>query len=78
MRKKRKKEQRVLEERSKKLPNKSPGVLTIYWGSYPFMNKTFKDFSRTFKAIFPTFQWTQFSAKKGLQSLSFSLLSQHE
>ena len=35
------------------VPDKSRGVLTIYQGSYPFLNETFKDFSRTFKAIFP-------------------------
>ena len=43
-----------------------------------FLNKKFKDFSRTFKDTFPIFSRTPFSAKKSLESMSFLVLPQHE
>ena len=50
-------------------------------GSYPFLNKKFKDFSRTFKDFqghISHFSRTPFSAKKSLESMSVLLRSHHE
>ena len=38
--------------------------VSILQGSYPFLNKNFPDFSRTFKDTFAIFAMTLFSAKK--------------
>ena len=46
-------------------------------GLYPFLNKKFKDFSRTFKDTFPIFQGLHLLQKRAL-SLSFLVLPQHE
>ena len=46
-------------------------------GSYPFKNKKFKEFSRTFKDSFPIFQGLHLVQKRAL-SLSFLVLPQHE
>ena len=53
-------------------------TLTSAQGSYPFFNKKFKDFSRTFKDTFFYFSRTSFSAKKSLEPMSFLVLPQHE
>ena len=47
-------------------------------GFVPFLNKKFKDSSRTFKGTFPIFSRTPFRAKKSLESISFLVLPQHE
>ena len=47
-------------------------------GSYPFLNKKFKNFSRTFKDTFPIFQGRHSVQKKSLESMSFLVLPQHE
>ena len=46
-------------------------------GSYAFLNKNFKDFSRTFKDTFPIFQGLH-SMQKRASGLSFLVLPQHE
>ena len=52
-----------------------PMIFLSLEGPYPFLNKKFKDFSRTFKDTFPIFP---FSAEKSLESMSFLVLLQHE
>ena len=47
-------------------------------GSYPFLNKKFTNFSRTFKDTFPIFQGRHSVQKKSLESMSFLVLPQHE
>ena len=46
--------------------------------SYPFLNKKFKEFSRTFKTTCPIFQGLHSVQKKTLESMSFLVLPQHE
>ena len=56
-------------------------AVVIYYylqGSYPFLNKKFKNFSRTFKDTFPIFQGRHSVQKKSLESMSFLVLPQHE
>ena len=45
--------------------------------AYPFLNKKFKDFSRTFKDTFPIFQGLH-SVQKRVLSLPFLVLPQHD
>ena len=57
-------------------------VTTLTWGlsigvCTLFLNKKFKDFSRTFKDTFPIFQGLHLVQKRAL-SLSFLVLPQHE
>ena len=43
-------------------------------GSYPFLNKKLRDFSRTFKDPFPIFQGLHSVQKRALMSFSFLVL----
>ena len=52
-------------------------VVLIKTGFVPFLNKKFKEFSRTFKETFPVFQGLHSVQKRAL-SLSFLVLPQHE
>ena len=52
-------------------------VVLIKTGFVPFLNKKFKEFSRTFKETFPIFQGLHLVQKRAL-SLSFLVLPQHE
>ena len=53
-------------------------VAALRQGSYPFLNKKFTNFSRTFKDTFPIFQGRHSVQKKSLESMSFLVLPQHE
>ena len=50
----------------------APRVRTV------FLNKKFKDFSRTFKDTFPIFQGLHSMPKKSVEFMSFLVLPQHE
>ena len=58
-----------LKQKEKKLPE----IKKINYNqcSYPFLNKKFKDFSRTFKDTFRIFQGPHSVHKKSLESMSF-------
>ena len=63
--------------------NKEALVCTVFTankpqGSYPFLNKKFKDFSQDFEGHISYFSRTPFNAKKSLESTSFLVLPQHE
>ena len=67
---------------TKNLPDSGIWI-PLHWanqsqGSYPFLTKKIKDFSRTFQGHISHFSRTPFSAKKSLESMSFSVLPEHE
>ena len=53
-------------------------LLEMFYRVRPFLDKKFKNFSRTFKDTFPIFQGLHSVQKKSLDSMSFLALTQHE
>ena len=55
-----------------------PGATSYLQGSYPFLNKKFKDFLRTFKVTFSIFKGLHSVQKRAWSLCLFLVLPQHE